>query len=106
MALHKDTGKIIAHNERTSVPHIYAIGDVLHVRLLLRSVFFVFAVSVYFFFFFFGGKFVLMYAKGRPELTPVAILAGKLLARRLYAGSTIQMVRTPHRSNDHSDLTH
>ncbi|XP_048580758.1 thioredoxin reductase 2, mitochondrial [Nematostella vectensis] len=27
----------------------------------------------------------------RPELTPVAIMAGKLLARRLFAGSTIQM---------------
>ena len=27
-------------------------------------------------------------AEGRPELTPPAIMAGKLLARRLYAGKT------------------
>jgi thioredoxin reductase (NADPH) len=58
VALNKDTGKIVAQQERTSIPHIYAIGDVLH---------------------------------GRPELTPVAILAGKLLARRLYGGSKIHM---------------
>lgn len=54
----KESGKIQAHNERTNVPHIYAIGDVL---------------------------------QGRPELTPVAIAAGKLLARRLYDGSRVQM---------------
>lgn len=54
----KESGKIHAVNERTNVPHIYAIGDVLH---------------------------------SRPELTPVAIAAGKLLARRLYNGSTVQM---------------
>lgn len=30
---------------------------------------------------------------GKPELTPVAILAGKLLARRLYGGSKIQVLR-------------
>lgn len=54
----KESGKIPARNERTNVPHIYAIGDVLH---------------------------------GRPELTPVAIAAGKLLARRLYGGSNVQM---------------
>ena len=29
--------------------------------------------------------------KGRPELTPVAIQAGELLARRLYGGATKQM---------------
>lgn len=40
--------------EATSVPHIYAVGDVLN---------------------------------GRPELTPVAILAGRLLARRVFAGA-------------------
>eukprot|EP01053_Blabericola_migrator_P005293 Blabericola_migrator_1__5292@NODE_2716_length_2431_cov_180_689509_g1699_i0_p1_GENE_NODE_2716_length_2431_cov_180_689509_g1699_i0NODE_2716_length_2431_cov_180_689509_g1699_i0_p1_ORF_typecomplete_len508_score88_23Pyr_redox_2/PF07992_14/1_3e56Pyr_redox_dim/PF02852_22/5_4e03Pyr_redox_dim/PF02852_22/1_4e24Pyr_redox/PF00070_27/0_00094Pyr_redox/PF00070_27/1_8e03Pyr_redox/PF00070_27/5_5e11Pyr_redox_3/PF13738_6/3_1e11Pyr_redox_3/PF13738_6/24K_oxygenase/PF13434_6/1_2e02K_oxygenase/PF13434_6/5_1e06GIDA/PF0 len=30
-------------------------------------------------------------AKGRPELTPVAIKAGELLARRIYGGSHVQM---------------
>ena len=54
----KETGKIPATHERTNVPHIYAIGDVL---------------------------------LGRPELTPVAIAAGKLLARRLYGGASAQM---------------
>ena len=42
-------------NERTDVPHIYAIGDVV---------------------------------VGCPELTPVAIKAGQLLARRLYGAHT------------------
>ncbi|KAK8809649.1 hypothetical protein WA158_000592 [Blastocystis sp. Blastoise] len=51
-------GKIMCVNEQTSIPNIYAIGDVLY-----------------------GGK----------ELTPVAIQAGKLLARRLYGNSTEQM---------------
>ncbi|XP_039627444.1 thioredoxin reductase 2, tandem duplicate 2 isoform X1 [Polypterus senegalus] len=50
------TGKVIvAANDATSVPHIYAIGDI---------------------------------AEGRPELTPSAIKAGKLLARRLFNSST------------------
>ena len=31
VVLDKESRKIVAHNERTSVPHIYAIGDVLHV---------------------------------------------------------------------------
>nr|XP_005903336.1 PREDICTED: thioredoxin reductase 2, mitochondrial [Bos mutus] len=45
------TGKILVDaQEATSVPHIYAIGDV---------------------------------AEGRPELTPTAIMAGRLLAQRL-----------------------
>uniref|UniRef100_A0A4W2E9B5 thioredoxin-disulfide reductase (NADPH) n=1 Tax=Bos indicus x Bos taurus TaxID=30522 RepID=A0A4W2E9B5_BOBOX len=45
------TGKILVDaQETTSVPHIYAIGDV---------------------------------AEGRPELTPTAIMAGRLLAQRL-----------------------
>ncbi|KAI8037772.1 hypothetical protein M5D96_009273 [Drosophila gunungcola] len=39
--------------EATSVPHIFAVGDIVY---------------------------------GRPELTPVAILAGRLLARRLCVG--------------------
>ncbi|KAH8371618.1 hypothetical protein KR093_008276 [Drosophila rubida] len=45
---------VVDHTEATSVPHIYAVGDIVH---------------------------------GRPELTPVAILSGRLLARRLFAGS-------------------
>lgn len=47
-------GKIIASNEQTSVPHIYAIGDVVDKT---------------------------------PELTPVAIMAGRKLARRLMPAS-------------------
>ncbi|XP_058549001.1 thioredoxin reductase 2, mitochondrial isoform X2 [Neofelis nebulosa] len=45
---------LVDAQEATSVPHIYAIGDV---------------------------------AEGRPELTPTAIMAGKLLARRLCGQS-------------------
>lgn len=44
--------------EQTSVPHIYAIGDILEEKW---------------------------------ELTPVAIQAGRLLARRLYAGSKVKV---------------
>lgn len=47
-------GKVICEFEQTSVPNIYAIGDVM---------------------------------EGCPELTPVAIQAGKMLARRLFDGS-------------------
>ncbi|KAJ1604461.1 thioredoxin reductase 1 [Cryptosporidium canis] len=47
------SGKIIAPNDTTSVPSIFAVGDIVD---------------------------------GRPELTPVAIKAGILLARRLFAG--------------------
>jgi thioredoxin reductase (NADPH) len=54
----QESGKIAAVNERTNVPHIYAIGDIL---------------------------------KDRLELTPVAIQAGRLLARRLFNGSQILM---------------
>ncbi|NXA39111.1 TRXR2 reductase, partial [Eudromia elegans] len=51
-----ETGKIIVDaSEATSVPHIYAIGDI---------------------------------TEGRPELTPTAIAAGKLLARRLFGQSS------------------
>lgn len=32
--------------------------------------------------------------EGKPELTPVAIQAGKLLAQRLYAGSTVKVSDT------------
>ncbi|XP_077776797.1 thioredoxin reductase 2, mitochondrial [Podarcis muralis] len=49
------TGKIIVDaRETTSVPHIYAIGDI---------------------------------TEGRPELTPTAIAAGKLVAQRLFGQS-------------------
>jgi len=59
VALDARTGKVVADEaERTSAPHVYAIGDVLH---------------------------------GRPELTPVAIQAGKLLARRLCGVSDERM---------------
>mmetsp|Transcript_117800 Transcript_117800/g.345083 ORF Transcript_117800/g.345083 Transcript_117800/m.345083 type:complete len:484 (-) Transcript_117800:70-1521(-) len=51
----ESNGKLIATDEQTSVPHIYAVGDVID---------------------------------GKPELTPVAIQAGRLLARRLFGGST------------------
>lgn len=54
-----DSGKIpVDDEERTNVPHIYAIGDCI---------------------------------KGRPELTPVAIQAGQLLARRLMGKSNAKM---------------
>lgn len=31
LKLHPETGKIDATNEQTSVPNVYAVGDVLHV---------------------------------------------------------------------------
>lgn len=53
------SGKVdVNDNDQTSVPHIYAIGDVI---------------------------------EGKPELTPVAIQAGKLLCRRLFGGATKKM---------------
>ncbi|EEC09104.1 thioredoxin reductase, putative [Ixodes scapularis] len=57
------SGKVPAVAERTSVNHIFAVGDVLD---------------------------------GRPELTPVAIQAGTLLARRLYGGSDVQVGGPSH----------
>lgn len=51
------SGKLICAHEQTTVPHIYAIGDVID---------------------------------DAPELTPVAIMAGKLLAQRLYGGHAHQ----------------
>ncbi len=54
LQLHKN-GKILTTNEQTSIPHVYAIGDVI---------------------------------ANAPELTPVAILAGKLLAKRLFGNGT------------------
>jgi len=56
--LHPKTGKLEAPTEQTNVPHVYAIGDVLHQR---------------------------------QELTPVAVKAGVLLARRLYGKSKKMM---------------
>ena len=53
------SGKIVCANEQTSIPHIYAIGDVV---------------------------------EGAPELTPVAIQAGRLLARRLFGSSSELML--------------
>ena len=44
--------------EQTSVPYVYAIGDVLD---------------------------------GKPELTPVAIQAGRLLGKRLFMGQTAKV---------------
>ena len=55
LSVHVLSGKIRVVAEQTSVPHIFAIGDVV---------------------------------QGNPELTPVAIAAGRLLARRLYGGGT------------------
>ncbi|CAJ1447092.1 unnamed protein product [Effrenium voratum] len=53
------SGKIdVNDGDQTSVPHIFAIGDVI---------------------------------EGKPELTPVAIQAGKLLCRRLFGGATKKM---------------
>ncbi|XP_006890512.1 PREDICTED: thioredoxin reductase 2, mitochondrial [Elephantulus edwardii] len=49
---------LVDAKEATSVPHIYAIGDV---------------------------------AEGRPELTPPAIMAGRLLAQRLFGQSSALM---------------
>ncbi|XP_064632465.1 thioredoxin reductase 1, cytoplasmic-like [Lineus longissimus] len=55
--LNPKNGKVIAKNEQSSIPHIYAIGDILD---------------------------------GKLELTPVAIQAGRLLAKRLFGGQTAQ----------------
>jgi thioredoxin/glutathione reductase (selenoprotein) len=53
--LEKNGKFVVNDQDQTSVPHIYAIGDV---------------------------------ADGKPELTPVAIQAGRFLARRLFSDST------------------
>ncbi|XP_044157323.1 thioredoxin reductase 3 [Bufo gargarizans] len=56
--INERNGKIpVSDEEQTSVPHVYAIGDILD---------------------------------GKLELTPVAIQAGRLLARRLYGGSKVK----------------
>lgn len=59
-------GKIPVTNEQTNVPHIYAIGDCIDGEKLTPPSAF-------------------------TELTPVAIQAGKLLAKRLYGGASKQM---------------
>jgi hypothetical protein len=59
-------GKLPVRHERTSVEHIYAIGDVIDGDALEPP-------------------------SQLTELTPVAIQAGRLLARRLYGGQARQM---------------
>jgi len=59
LAYNAKSGKVVVNDaDQTSVPHIYAIGDVI---------------------------------EGKPELTPVAIQAGRLLCKRLFAGSSKKM---------------
>ena len=53
LSIDDQTGKLLCKEEQTNVPHVYAVGDVVHEA---------------------------------PELTPVAIQAGRLLARRLFGG--------------------
>nr|CAD7459737.1 unnamed protein product [Timema tahoe] len=53
-----ESGKILAVGEKTNVPNIYAVGDVLHEK---------------------------------PELTPVAVQAGKLLAQRIFNKAKLEM---------------
>lgn len=55
LAVNPKSGKIATTNEQTSIPHVYALGDIIH---------------------------------GAPELTPSAIMAGKLLAKRLFGNGT------------------
>ncbi|XP_057562886.1 thioredoxin reductase 3 isoform X3 [Hippopotamus amphibius kiboko] len=56
------TGRIPVNDvEQTSVPYVYAVGDIL---------------------------------EGRPALTPVAVQAGKLLARRLFGGRLEKVYHT------------
>jgi thioredoxin reductase (NADPH) len=52
------SGKLPVTDERTNVPHIFAVGDV---------------------------------CEGKQELTPVAVRAGELLAKRLFGGATERM---------------
>jgi len=59
-------GKVGTTDERTNVPHIYAIGDVIDGAALQPP-------------------------SSTTELTPVAIQAGRLLAARLYGGSDARM---------------
>jgi thioredoxin reductase (NADPH) len=59
-------GKVPVAHERTNVPHIYAIGDIIDGEALSPP-------------------------SALTELTPVAIQAGRLLAARLFAEGTAQM---------------
>uniref|UniRef100_A0A2K6QAI9 thioredoxin-disulfide reductase (NADPH) n=1 Tax=Rhinopithecus roxellana TaxID=61622 RepID=A0A2K6QAI9_RHIRO len=60
--INEKSGKIPVNDvEQTSVPYVYAVGDIL---------------------------------EGRPELTPVAIQSGKLLARRLFGASLEKIYHT------------
>ena len=65
----KSSGKIKTTDEQTSIPNIYALGDVINVSFNHSH-------------FFLKIKII----KG-PELTPVAIKAGRWLAKRLYGKS-------------------
>uniref|UniRef100_A0A7S0LF39 Glutathione-disulfide reductase n=1 Tax=Coccolithus braarudii TaxID=221442 RepID=A0A7S0LF39_9EUKA len=58
----RSDGKVATHDEATSAAHVFCIGDAA------------------------------AEAQGRPELTPVAIRAGVLLARRLFGGSAERFV--------------
>jgi len=74
------TGKIPTTHERTNVPHIYAIGDIItviypHISPPLYELSHLLSSSQD------------VPSKLGLELTPVAIKAGLLLARRLYAGT-------------------
>ncbi|KAI4900654.1 hypothetical protein NFI96_025249 [Prochilodus magdalenae] len=113
--LNEDTGKIlVAADERTSVPNIYAIGDIAQASSLnltdptttiedireewISSVFhdlspFGIALNEVYVGVAFGNEsrvlsVYLPVFQGRPELTPTAIQAGKLLARRLTGHSS------------------
>lgn len=66
------SGKLVCKNEQTSIPHIYAIGDVIHEGPL-------FTTTTYC-----PLSFNSTQCLAAPELTPVAIMAGKLLAKRLF----------------------
>eukprot|EP00904_Undaria_pinnatifida_P006428 jgi/Undpi1/2915/HiC_scaffold_14.g06292.m1 len=61
-------GKIPVENEQTNIPHIYAIGDCTSVDVMFHDAHW-----------------------ANPELTPVAVQVGELLATRLYGKGTEQM---------------
>ncbi|CAM9454616.1 unnamed protein product [Ascophyllum nodosum] len=61
-------GKIPVEHEQTNVPHIYAIGDCTSVDVLFHDAHW-----------------------ANPELTPVAVQTGELLASRLYGKGKEQM---------------
>jgi thioredoxin reductase (NADPH) len=62
-------GKIVVNEaEQTSVPNIYALGDAIVCDTKAQDI---------------AYRYI-----NRPELTPVAIQAGRALAKRLYAGSS------------------